>query len=101
MALEDLAEVVPVDRERDGEREQPRPHEEGPEKELPVLKTLSSDDAEPHDRFKRGHDVGKRKPGLPYFYGPILNEKGLYSRIVVFRRVDGMQDRAVAREERF
>ncbi len=59
MSFEDLAKVIPVDRVRDGEREQPRPHEEGPEKELPILKTLSPDDAEPDDRLQRSHDMRK------------------------------------------
>ena len=44
MPDEDPAEVMPIDRERDGVGEEPRPIEQGPEQEFPVLEPLSADD---------------------------------------------------------
>ena len=101
MPPEDLAEMEAVDREGDGEGEEPRPPDQGPEEQLPVLEPLPADDAEPHHGLGHGPDMHEPEaaPRLPR--RPVLLQERPYPGIVVLGGIDGAQDPPVPVDQGF
>ena len=80
-----LPEVEPVDREGDREREEPRPSEQGPEEQLPVLEPLLADNAESYCGLEPGHDIINPETSSTHRSRMVSLQKCFYSCVVVFR----------------
>ncbi len=85
MVRENLAEMKAVDREGNSQRKEPRPPEQGPEKELPIMVPLSADNAEAHHGLNRRIHVAEAEAYHLYSRGAVFLQKLRHPRVIVFR----------------
>ncbi len=94
MQIHHLAEMIPIDRERDRQRKQLRPHEQRPEQQLPVLGAFPADDPQPQHRPEECPDIFpvQRDPDLRRL---VFLQKGLNPCIIILGSVQRPHHRPV------